>query len=293
MITINKKNSDSNNIDVESIKLKFSNPIIKLSNHQINNWSQITKLPNYQITKFVILLSIVTVTAFYLSSCKKTESYSSPSIADYNPLQTGKYITYQLDSLIYLSFGTRDTTVSYQVKYLTDSLITDNLGRPAYRIFRFIRKNENEPWRSDAAFMSINTGNRLEFIENNLRYIKLQMPIKDNVKWKGNSFIDTYSSNSLFRYLDNWDYSYANVGAADDVSNFNFDNIITVLQRDEIIGVPDEPSSYSEVNYSQEKYAKGIGMIYRKFFHSEYQPNNGGYFADGSYGVTYTIIDHN
>ena len=87
------------------------------------------------------------------------------------------------------------------------------------------------------------------------------------------------------------------VGAAsiEDIHNpkFNFENVITVLQRDEIIGVPDEPSSYSEVNYSQEKYAKGIGLIYRKFFHSEYQPNNGGYFADGSYGVTYTIIDHN
>jgi len=250
------------------------------------------KKQHFRIDKLALFFYFLLFT-FYLSSCKKSESYSSPSIADYNPLQTGKYITYQLDSLIYLSFGTRDTTVSYQVKYLTDSLITDNLGRPAYRIFRFIRKNENEPWRSDAAFMSINTGNRLEFIENNLRYIKLQMPIKDNVTWKGNSFIDTYSSNSLFRYLDNWDYSYANVGAADDVSNFNFENVITVLQRDEIIGVPDEPSSYSEVNYSQEKYAKGIGMIYRKFFHSEYQPNNGGYFADGSYGVTYTIIDHN
>jgi len=287
MITINKKNSDSNNIDVESIKLKFRNPIIKFSNYQI------FKLSNYQISNFLRFLPIIIGTAFFFSSCKKTESYTSPSIADYNPLQTGKYITYQLDSLIYLSFGTRDTTVSYQVKYLTDSLITDNLGRPAYRIFRFIRKNENEPWRSDAAFMSINTGNRLEFIENNLRYIKLQMPIKDNVSWKGNAYIDTYSASSLLRYLDNWDYVYANVGAADDVSNFNFDNIITVLQRDEIIGVPDEPSSYSEVNYSQEKYAKGIGMIYRKFFHSEYQPNNGGYFADGSYGVTYTIIDYN
>jgi len=190
MITINKRNSDSNNIDVESIKLKFSNPIIKFSNFQINNWSQIFKFSNYQIKNWLFIFYFLLFT-FYLSSCKKTESYNSPSIADYNPLQTGKYITYQLDSLIYLSFGTRDTTVSYQVKYLTDSLITDNLGRPAYRIFRFIRKNENEPWRSDATFMSINTGNSLEFIENNLRYIKLQMPIKDNVSWKGNSFIDT------------------------------------------------------------------------------------------------------
>ena len=30
-----------------------------------------------------------------------------------------------------------------------------------------------------------------------------------------------------------------------------------------------------------------------KFNHKEYQPNNGGYVADGSYGITLTMIDHN
>lgn len=270
------KKSFSNNINTESIQMK--SPL------------QIFKLSNYQIIKLVFYFLLFT---FYLSSCKKTESYNSPSIADYNPLQTGKYITYQLDSLVYLAFGTRDTTISYQVKYLTDSLITDNLGRPAYRIFRFIRKNENQSWTSDATFMAINTGNNLEFIENNLRYIKLQLPIKNGFSWKGNSYIDTYSAFSTLRYLDNWDYTFDNVNGPDVVGTFSFDSTLTVKQRDEVIGLPDEPLSYSEKNISYEKYAKGIGMVSRIFFHSEYQPNNGGYFAEGSYGVTYTMIDHN
>ena len=51
------------------------------------------------------------------------------------------------------------------VKYQTDSLITDNLGRPAYRIFRFIRKNETQAWTPDATFMAVSTENQLEFIE--------------------------------------------------------------------------------------------------------------------------------
>jgi hypothetical protein len=245
----------------------------------------------FSIFNFYFL--IVSFFIFTLSACNKSETYSSPSISDYNPLQTGKYITYQLDSLIYLAFGTRDTIVSYQVKYQTDSLITDNLGRPAYRIFRFIRKNETQAWTPDATFMAVSTENQLEFIENNLRYIKLQMPIVNNYSWKGNSFIDTYSANSLLRYLDGWDYTYSNVNEADSIGNQIIENTLTINQRDEIVGIPEEPNSYSEVNFGQEKYAKGIGMVYRKFFHSEYQPNNGGYFADGSYGVTYTMIDHN
>ena len=227
------------------------------------------------------------------SSCKKTDNYNSAAISEYYPLQTGKFITYQLDSLIYLAFGTRDTTVSYQVKYLTDAQITDNLGRPAYRIFRYIRKDATAMWMPDATFMVVNTINNLEFIENNLRYIKLQLPIKNDISWKGNSYIDTYSSFSLLKYLENWDYTYSNVAGSDVVGNYQLDSTVTVNQRDEIIGIPSEPTSYSEVNFGQEKYAKGIGMVYRKFFHSEYQPNNGGYFADGSYGVTYTMIDHN
>ena len=228
-----------------------------------------------------------------LTACNKTESFKTAEIKDYAPLQTGKYITYQLDSLVYLAFGTRDTTISYQVKYLTDSLITDNNGRPAYRIFRFIRKNNATNWMPDATFLAINTGNSLEFIENNMRFIKLKQPIQDGQSWKGNAFIDTYSSNSLIRYMDNWDYTYSNVAGAENLGNLSFNNTITVNQRDEVIGIPEDPFSYSEINFAKEIYAEGIGMVYKKFFHNEYQPGNGGYAAEGSYGITLTIIDHN
>ncbi|MEI2748363.1 MAG: hypothetical protein V9E88_06370 [Ferruginibacter sp.] len=241
---------------------------------------------------FPLFFGVVLLLA--VNSCKKsTETLQTATLNDYYPLEVGKYITYQLDSLVYLSFGTRDTTISYQVKYETDAAITDNLGRPAYRIIRYIRKSDSNPWAPDATFMAVNSNNNFEFVENNLRFIKLNLPIRDANSWKGNSFIDTYSSNSLLQYMDDWDYTYSNVGAADAIGTFSFDNTITVDQRDEIIGNPDDVTSYSEINFAQEKYAKGIGLVYRKFFHSEFQPGNGGYFAEGSYGVTYTIIDHN
>ncbi len=228
-----------------------------------------------------------------IHACRKTESYPTPSLEDYYPLQSGKYITYQLDSLKYLAFGTRDTTVSYQVKYYTDAAMTDNLGRPAWRIFRYIRKDDTQPWATDATFMAVPTSDHLEFIENNLRFIALHLPIENNYAWKGNSYIDTYSANSELKYLDNWDYTYANTGQADQVGGQNFSDVLFVNQRDEVIGDPTDPSGYSEINFGQEKYAKGLGLIYKKFFHQEFQPGNGGYVADGSYGITLTVIDHN
>lgn len=238
-------------------------------------------------------LLIIVILSFSIISCSKTEQYPTSSIGDYNPLQTGKYITYQLDSTIFINFGTKDTTISYQVKYVTDSLIIDNIGRPAYRIFRYIRKTPNDAWVPDATMMAINTVNSLEWIENNLRFVKLRTPFTENYNWKGHTFIDTYSANSQLQYMDGWDYTYTSLEGIDTLQNQIYTGILTVNQRDEIIGIPDDPDSYSEINFGQEKYAKGIGLIYKKFFHSEFQPGNGGYFADGSYGVTYTIIDHN
>ncbi len=228
------------------------------------------------------------------NSCKKTtEDLNLLSINDYNPLQEGKYITYKLDSLIYINFGKKDTTVSYEVKYFIDAKINDNLGRPAYRIIRYIRKSSDKPWIPEATFMAVNTQNSLEFIENNLRFIKLSLPIKEYHSWKGNSFIETYSSNSTLRYLDNWDYTYSSIGIQEKIGEFTLDDVVTIDQRNETIGNPSDPASYSEINIAEEKYAKGIGLVYRNFFHKEYQPGPPGYVADGSYGVIYTMIDHN
>ncbi|MEO7524313.1 MAG: hypothetical protein ABIT58_09475 [Ferruginibacter sp.] len=247
--------------------------------------------------KYFSFLPLVILLLLFSACKKETENYKpSSSIRDYSPLETGKYITYKLDSIVYLSFGQTQTTRSYEAKYVVDSLLTDNGERPAYRIFRYIRKQNTDPWSPSGTFWAINTGGTLEFVENNMRYIKLEMPIENGTTWKGNAFIETTSLNSEVKYLDDWDYVFDAVGVAETVGTNNLDNVLTVNQHDETIGDPADAGSYSEVNYGQEKYAKGIGLVYRRFFHSEYQPGTGsgdGYTADGSYGVTLTMIDHN
>ncbi len=247
--------------------------------------------------KKIFLFVMIASLAFSINACKKSsETFQTATIDDYSPLTVGKYIVYRLDSAVYTNFGQNAQVKTYQVKYQVDAKITDNLGRPAYRILRFIRNSANNPWVPDATFMATNTGNGLEFVENNMRFLKLRTPIRDFYSWKGNSFIDTYSINSEIKYLDDWDYSYDSVNVPLKIGSFNFDSTIKVDQRDEIIGNPNDRTSYAEINYGVEKYAKGIGLIYRRFFHSEYQPptpGQSGRFVDGSYGITLTIIEHN
>ena len=247
--------------------------------------------------KKIVPIVLIASLLFSLNACKKsTETLATTPVSDYYPLTVGKYITYSLDSLVFINFGASSVVRNFQVKYVTEAKITDNLGRPAYRIIRYIRKTATNPWLPDNTFWAVNTGNGIDFTENNLRYQKLKSPIRDQYSWKGNSFIESTSLNSELKYLADWDYTYDSVGVALRIGTFNLDSTLRVDQRDEKIGNPADQTTYSEVNYAMEKYAAGIGMVYRKFLHTEYQPPTpgvSGKFVDGSYGVTLTMIDHN
>jgi hypothetical protein len=245
-----------------------------------------------------ILLASVFAAALFCACKKETEDYKIAAISDYMPLQTGKYIIYQLDSFRYAPQTLTPLTTSYQVKLQVDSLLTDNTGRPAYRIYRFLRKTEADAWVEDGTFMAVNTGNSLEFVEHNLRFIKLKLPVTQDYTWKGNSFINTTSDTSIFdfRYLANWDYAYDSVDAQLTLGAITLDSTVKVAQRDDVVGNPGDPNSYTEINYSVEYYARGIGMVYKRILHSEYQPpinNRAGYYSDNTKGATFTMIDHN
>ena len=109
------------------------------------------------MNKFAYL--VLAFMAFLAVSCSKsTEIYPSATIEDFAPMQIGKYITYRLDSTVTTNFGVAFEVHTYEVKFLVDAQITDNLGRPAYRIFRYIRNNPGQAWLPDNTFTATNTG---------------------------------------------------------------------------------------------------------------------------------------
>ena len=145
-------------------------------------------------------------------------------------------------------------------------------------------------------FRFFNESTEKEFIENNLRYQKLTLPIQNDRSWKGNTFIDTYSLYSDLKYLADWDYTYEAVGERQTIGPFEFENTLTVKQRDEFLGQDPKISTtqYAEKNFGLEKYAKGVGLVYKEFIHWEFQgaqPGRSAFFS--GYGIKLTIIDHN
>ncbi len=242
------------------------------------------------------LLAIVFCVIVFAACKKQSEELQVVPISDYAPLTVGKYITYSLDSLVYASFGTIETHRLYEVKYQITDSITDNLGRKAFRLVRYIRTLPAGIFVPDNTAMAVNTGSRYEFTENNLKYFKLTLPIADGNSWKGNSAIDLVvnpATGEDLAYLADWDYTYTDVEAAKKVGTFNLANTLTVNQKNDSINLPITPTTnIAYKDFSQEIYAKGIGMVYRNFLHFEYQKTASSFVYKG-YGVKLTMIDHN
>jgi hypothetical protein len=230
--------------------------------------------------------------------CKKTAEFTSPPLSDYLNLQVGKHIIYRLDSTQFINFGQTTIHVYYQAKDEIDAEIVDNLGRPAFRVVRYLRDTAGiTAWTPNSTYMIVPTDHVVEVIEDNFRYQKLRLPVNEGFNWKGNTYISLYSNDLSweFRYLDDWDYTYENINTPYTVFNNQVvDSTITINQRDEISGHPTDPNYYSEVNYSVEVYGKSIGLVYKDFLHWEYQPPTGGNpgYKIG-YGIKLNMISHN
>jgi hypothetical protein len=238
---------------------------------------------------FLILLSLM-----ILAGCsRKNITFDTDTPADYYPLQIGKYIIYRMDSLKYTNVGSEEVTISFLAKEVVEDSITDNLGRPGYRVVRYLSDTTGtQEWTPSIAYMVTPASGSIEVVENNLRFIKLVTPVQDYITWNGNAYIDTKSDNSPVPYMDGWNYTYANTGQPFDVLGGTVPQAVVVNEADETTSYQDQ---FIETTFSQEVYGKGIGPVYRKFLHSEYQAPNATYPAGATigYGLTFNMVSHN
>jgi hypothetical protein len=247
--------------------------------------------------RFIVPILTLSVMAFLWQSCSEKEQLGTALISEYNPLQVGKYITYKLDSTVYISLNTVKAVYTYHVQDRVDAEITDNQGRKAFRIRRLMRsKTDTTQWIDNASFVVTPLDKSLEFVDNNLRYIRLQEPIRNDFTWKGNSYINSFTDPEL-QYLDNWEYFYEGTDEPYTIGTKTFPETVIVNQRDEVINNPEDKTNIFAVNKSVEVFAKGIGLIYKDFLHETWQPPNstspGGFYEPSSYGIRLTYLNHN
>ena len=243
----------------------------------------------FRIRSFYFYLIMV----IFCCSCNKTNPLVTDTPADYYPLQVGKYIIYRMDSIKFINIGTQDTIISHQAKEVVEDSISDNLGRPSYRVVRYLSDTTGTAaWTPSIAYMVTPLSGSVEVIDNNLRYIKMVTPVQDGISWLGNAYIDTKSNDSPVPYLDRWNYTYASTGLPFEVLAGTIPESVIVNEANSVTG---NDNTFTETIYSTEIYGKGIGLIYKKFLYTQYQSPNvsNPVGTTTGYGLTFNMLSHN
>jgi hypothetical protein len=251
---------------------------------------------------FFRAISLAVLAAGFFSCSNKTEPFISEQLSEYIILEPGKYITYRLDSLVFTSFGVNVETHRYQLKHVVDQQITDNLGRPSWRINMFISDSTGtDAWNAYGTYMITPLNDQVEVIDDNLRIIKLHMPMREGFEWPGNSYLpfNPYSaydfSNDDDMTSPDWNFSYESFEPSSFYRDQTYTDVWTVEQFDDANNIPlADPGNYGFKTEAMEKYAKGIGLVYRKYVFWEYQPNPSGVSPyNTGFGITMWMVDHN
>ncbi len=188
-------------------------------------------------------------------SCKKDKIELPPDVGyDYAPTIIGKYVIYEVDSVVYDDFKKDTTIFKYRIKEKLEENITDAEGRAALKLVRYIKlynpstSYDNIPWTLKDVWTCIRTKTTYEVVEEDIRFTKLTFPVVTDKIWNGNAF-------NTFVTLD---YKYKYTDKAETINGIAFDNVLFVEQKD------DKLKNVIHREYYIEKYAKNIGLIYRE-----------------------------
>ncbi len=189
-----------------------------------------------------------------LPACRKKSIPADVSVLglDYYPTTSGKYVVYDVDSIVYTDLPKDTLVYKYRIKEkLTDSF-TDNQGKPAIRLERYLKmfnpakSYDSIPWTIKEVWM-VNTDQKsVQVVESNTRFTKLIFPVQQNALWNGNA------GNTL----GEWSYSYDYIDKTETINSNTLNNVLQVIQKNDRTAI-----SYK---HYVEKYAKNIGLVYRE-----------------------------
>jgi len=238
----------------------------------------------------VVLMVVLFSAAFF--SCKKSKtSPNADKTLQYFPLQVGKYVTYNVDSTLWIDTSCLEFHHTYQLRYQVADTFTDEQQNINYKVFSFVNSAKTGgQWVPNDVFYVANTPNGLVVNKDRVSFIKLTFPVLEGSTFQGNKLIDTRDTD--YAYLRNWNYTYQNVGNSFTSGLESFDNTVTVFERDETKGdMVAQPDSFATRTYFKEVYAYNIGLVYSQQTHWTYDPN----FATckKGYSVIMQAVDHN
>ncbi len=215
---------------------------------------------------------IIMLIHYLFWGCSKDSLHQAEMFYGYFPTTPGHFVIYEVDSVVYDDFTGQILTYKYQVKEHIESSFIDGEGTQSLRLERFIRLTPAAPWEIKDIWQARRLPMRAEKTEENITFIKLVFPPHQGRGWNGNAYNTLAAQN--YRITE----AHKPFQIAPSLS---FDSTLTVLQREFITLISED--------YQLERYAKNIGMIFRRY-RSVSKRLNG--TITGGVDYTYRIISH-
>lgn len=217
--------------------------------------------------KQTLFLALV-LSSLVIIGCKKEEVVATDLGYGYYPTTLGSWVEYQVDSIWKdEEFGEYDS-VSYRLRQRIESAFIDAEGRQAWRVQRSVQDTSGT-WRVRDVWSTTANGIIAELTEENERRLKLSFPVRLGRAWDSN----------VFNVNPELEVGYEEVDVAWSVNGLSFDSTALVQNT-----VPANPVDRRDL---VERYAKGIGMVYK-----QWEETNTQMTGTRGFKVTMVAVDH-
>lgn len=194
---------------------------------------------------------------------KQTVEELDPDLGyEYFPLEIGKYLEYEADSIIYdPSAGGTEVLVSktFVREEIIDTL-RSNAGDLRFIVERSERSDTAQAWEVKRLLWLSRDETQAIRNEDNLQFISMVFPVEKGVAWNGNLFFDENLiiavAGESIEMFKSWSYEFRSHGAAFNEEGLSFLDVVEVSMADN--------ENLIERRYAREIYARDIGLVYRE-----------------------------
>lgn len=248
------------------------------------------------LVNFSIFIILCLSTLFY--SCSEgtvLDDYEFDMGLEYYPLEVGKYLVYQVDSTTFNIEGS-GVEILESTTYVKEEFVEINFDDQGDTIFvteRYEKKNLADEWVIKDVWSTQKVDLRVEKTAENLKLIKMVFPVQAGSDFNSTLYLDESTTvvvaGETVEMFKNWATQVLSVGETDSIGTFNFGEVATISYADD--------ENLIEKRFSLEKYARGIGMVYREDCILDTQDLDGSKLwrdkADKGYILKQTLLEYN
>jgi hypothetical protein len=188
----------------------------------------------------------------------------------------GSWVEYQVDSLWRDDRFNILDSVSYRLRQLIESEYVDLEGRAAWRMHRLVQDTAGNWMVRDVWSTTVN-GIAAELTEENERRQKLTFPVRIGRAWDIN----------VYNTVPELSVAYTEVDVPWAVNGLSFDSVAHVMQT--------VPANQVIRRDFEERYAKGVGMIYKRHVETNtqtvFQPNQPPVVQVTGFRMSMVVVD--